>query len=163
MELQRARIVESSDAQLTVEKKKWIREHIANVHNPPAGFQTCVTVGSTDAFAKIVTLLGGDSVMYDKYAYAAATATSEALGRVSIGVDMDDEGMTPAALIQQVTLARKRGLHPDIVYLVPVAQNPTGVTMSANRKRELYQTCSELDLIIVEDGTSIRLYTLVIN
>ena len=38
------------------ELKDWINAHIANVHKPSIKFESCATVGSTDAFAKILEL-----------------------------------------------------------------------------------------------------------
>jgi len=63
--------------------------------------------------------------------------------------------MIPSSLRQQTISARKQGLNPNIVCCVPVAQNPYGMTMSEQRKEEIYQVCRELDLIILEDGITI--------
>ena len=41
-----------------------------------------------------------------------------------------------------------RTIRPHIMYLVPVGQNPSGATMSAERKKAIYDIC-------VEYGTSI--------
>jgi DNA-binding transcriptional MocR family regulator len=38
------------------------------------------------------------------------------------------------------------------VYLIPVAQNPTGVTIPKERLARLYDVCKKLDLLVVEDG-----------
>ena len=59
--------------------------------------------------------------------------------------------MKPESLREQVSRARKRGLNPDLVYLVPTAQNPTGITMPEQRKRDIYKACCDLDLIVIED------------
>ena len=135
----------------------WIKSHLTDVHgrNDSA---SCVTIGSTDAFSKILLLLNGDTVMFDQYAYGAAVSSVTALGRNGVGVQMDEHGMIPSDLKVQTLAARAKGLNPDIVYLVPVAQNPTGTTMSELRKKEIYEVCRELDLVIVEDGTSLLLY-----
>ncbi len=133
--------------------KTWIQSHVSELHHRDTlHFSSCMTVGSTDAFAKILTLLHGDCVLFDRHAYGAAVAASNALGRTQIGVATDEEGMIAVDLRRQTLAARAQGLIPDVVYLVPVAQNPTGVTMSIKRKEEIYQVCKELDLIVVEDG-----------
>ena len=43
---------------------------------------------------------------------------------------------------------------PRILYTVPVCQNPTGVTMTLGRKREIYELAVKYDIIIVEDDRS---------
>lgn len=138
--------------------RNWIYDHVVRMHHPSIEFQTCMTVGSTDAFAKILLLLNGNSVIFDKFAYGTAVSACEALGRHAIGIDMDEEGMKPDSLREQVIIARKQGLNPDLVYLVPVAQNPTGISMSLQRKQDIYRVCSELDLVIVEDDAYYYLY-----
>jgi DNA-binding transcriptional MocR family regulator len=131
--------------------RDWIRNHVQALHSPKKEFNSCVTVGSTDAYAKILMLFNGDTVVFDKFAYGAAVSTCSAFGRHAVGVSTDKDGMIPDSLREQVIRARRRGLKPDLVYLVPTAQNPTGVTMSEVRKREIYKTCCDLDLIIIED------------
>jgi aromatic amino acid aminotransferase I len=37
------------------------------------------------------------------------------------------------------------------MYVVPAGENPTGTTMTAARKQEIYDICVEYDIIIVED------------
>jgi aromatic amino acid aminotransferase I len=132
--------------------RDWILNHVKELHSPLISYNTCMTVGSTDAMAKILQMFNGDSVLFDEYAYGAAVNQCEVFGKKPIGVKMDNEGMIPEDL-RNITLdARSKGLNPDLVYLVPVAQNPTGRTMSLERKKEIYKVCQELDLIIIEDG-----------
>jgi DNA-binding transcriptional MocR family regulator len=133
--------------------KEWIQQHVQALHQPPcAGSDTCITVGSTDAWAKILTMIDSDVVLFDKHAYGAAVNACEALGKRSVGVATDMHGMIPAALKDTILTARENGLSANIVYFVPVGQNPTGNTISVQRKAELYQVCHELDLVMVEDG-----------
>lgn len=40
---------------------------------------------------------------------------------------------------------------PKVIYLNPTASNPTGVTMSTERKKEIYRICCKYNLIILED------------
>ena len=133
--------------------KQWISNHVKEVHNPPnASIESCISVGSTDAYAKVLTLVDTDVVIYDQYAYGAAVNASTSLGKQPVGVATDSEGMLPDALREAVLTARENGMKANLVYFVPVGQNPTGNTISTKRKEELYAVCRELDIIIVEDG-----------
>jgi DNA-binding transcriptional MocR family regulator len=131
--------------------REWTQAHVTRLHNR-SNFDCCMTVGSTDAFAKILMLLNGDTVMFDEYAYGASVGASSLLGRTNVGVKMDWDGMLPEELHRQTKLARAKGLRPDIVYLDPESQNPTGISMTQKRKKEIYEVCQELDLVIIEDG-----------
>ena len=62
-------------------------------------------------------------------------------------VPMDDEGMDMAAL-EQVLATTER---VKLVYTVPDFQNPTGRTMSLERRRRLVDLAREHDVVILED------------
>ena len=134
------------------ELKQWIQRHMEQLHPSPRPFATCMSIGATDSVAKVFELFQGDCVLFDQFAYNTSIAACKAIGRKCIGVRGDGYGMLPEALREQTLLARQMGLHPDMVYLVPTAQNPLGITMSVARKQAIYQTCRELGLIIIEDG-----------
>ena len=135
------------------ELKQWIQQHMEQLHPSSCSFATCMSIGATDSVAKIFELFRGDCVLFDEFAYNTSIAACKAIGRHCVGVKGDAEGMHPEALREQTLLARKMGLHPDMVYLVPTAQNPLGITMSLSRKEAIYRTCRDLSLIIIEDGT----------
>lgn len=132
--------------------KNWIQSHVNQLHAPPVDFGTCMTVGSTDAMVKIFTLLNGDAVLFDEYAYGTSVSQCKTFGRSAYGVAMDKHGMIPQDLEKKILAARNEGKNPDCVYLVPTAQNPTGRSMDEVRKREIYDVCSSQDIVIVEDG-----------
>lgn len=59
----------------------------------------------------------------------------------------DDDGMRIDALEH----ALKQGLRPRFVYVVSCFQNPTGTTLSPERKRALIELASRYHLLIIED------------
>jgi aromatic amino acid aminotransferase I len=135
-----------------VKLKEWFQEHTAEVHSKnDADFGCCATVGSTDAYGKVLQLVDTDVVVFDKYAYGTAVSATRAFGKQTLGIDTDEYGMIPEALEASVLLARSEGHKVNLVYLIPVAQNPTGVTIPRGRLWKLYEVCKKLDLIIVED------------
>lgn len=132
--------------------REWILNHVKSLHTNTYHFNCCCTIGSTDALTKTIQLISGDSILFEQYAYGSAISAAKALGRKLIGVEIDEQGMLPSSLREQTLLARELGYSPTIVYLVPIAGNPTGYTMGFERKVEIYNVCKELDLCIVEDG-----------
>lgn len=143
------------------ELKEWIQTHTNQLH-PPASSRpahsTCISIGATDSVIKIFELLTGDTILFDQFAYNTTLAACEAIGKHRVGVANDEQGMLPSALQEQTLLARAAGLSPSAVYLVPIAQNPTGITMSLGRKQEIYTMCRTLDLVIIEDDAYYYLY-----
>jgi DNA-binding transcriptional MocR family regulator len=65
-----------------------------------------------------------------------------------LAVPMDDEGMVVAALEAELTAGRQ----VKLVYTVPDFQNPTGVTMSLERRRQLVELARRFDFVILEDS-----------
>ncbi|MDQ4000176.1 MAG: PLP-dependent aminotransferase family protein, partial [Actinomycetota bacterium] len=69
-----------------------------------------------------------------------------------IHVPMDRAGMIPVAAREALKKARKQGIHVKFIYAIPNFQNPAGVTLAAERRRELLEIAREFDLIILEDN-----------
>jgi len=44
-----------------------------------------------------------------------------------------------------------KGKRPHLMYTVTIGQNPTGGTLSVQRRKEIYALCSKYDIIIIED------------
>lgn len=136
----------------------WMTSHVKQIHKPTVGHQTCMTVGSTDAWAKTLSLIDTENVLLDQYAYGAAVTTCEAHGKLPVGVAGDQHGMRPDALRRSIVEARAQGRATNLLYLVPVGQNPQGHTMPLERKQAIYDICREMDMTIVEDDAYYYLY-----
>jgi 2-aminoadipate transaminase len=67
------------------------------------------------------------------------------------GVPVDHDGMNTEFLNQEVNRLKGSGKRVKGVYVIPSFQNPTGVTLSLNRRQHLLQLAEEHDLIIFED------------
>lgn len=65
-----------------------------------------------------------------------------------IGVGMEEDGIRVEALEQALQS------NPDarLIYLIPNFQNPSGITMSAEKRRAVYALAQRYDAIIVEDN-----------
>ena len=59
----------------------------------------------------------------------------------------DDEGLDPDALEQ----ALRDGPAPAFLYLIPTFQNPSGRTLSLERRRRIVELAQEHDLLVLED------------
>jgi DNA-binding transcriptional MocR family regulator len=64
-----------------------------------------------------------------------------------VPVPMDENGMDVEALEQQ--LCTQKGI--KFIYVIPDFQNPTGVTLSLERRKRLVELANTHDLIILED------------
>ena len=110
-----------------------------------------VTSGSQqvlDLTAKIF-LNPRDYVFVELPTYMGAIVAFNCYQPKYIPIHMDNEGMITNELEDKLKGIRRCKM--DFVYTVPTFQNPSGVTMSLNRRKHLLEIAEEHDLYILED------------
>ena len=94
----------------------------------------------------------GDVILAEAPSYVGAIGTFRAYQVQIVHVAMDAEGIVPQALREAVAACRAAGKRVKFLYTIPNFQNPTGVTQSEQRRRELIEIAHETDILIVEDN-----------
>src|SRR6478609_1606324 len=109
-----------------------------------------VTAGAQQALDLVGKLFidPGDVIAVEAPAYVGALTAFGAYQPRFLPIEIDDDGM----LVEQLEQALLRGERPTFVYTVPNFGNPAGVTMSADRRRQLVALCREASIPIVEDN-----------
>ncbi len=118
------------------------------------GEDVFVTTGAQQGLDLVgkVFLDEGDAVLCEGPSYVGALNAFAAYRPRILHVPMDRAGMIPVAARETLKKARKQGLHVKFIYTVPNFQNPAGVTLAAERRRELLEIAREFDLVVVEDN-----------
>jgi len=100
-----------------------------------------------DLVAKLV-LNPGDAMVVEGPTYMGALAAFDAYEPTYYEVPVDQHGMNMQAL--QKTLAA----HPEIklIYTIPDFHNPTGTTLSAQRRQTMVALANQYDVLILEDS-----------
>jgi len=88
----------------------------------------------------------GDSILVEDPTYYGALNLFRTLRARIIPVPVDDQGLNVDAL--ERILAHER---PKFLYTMPTFQNPTGVSMTLERRRRLVQLCADHNVPILED------------
>ncbi|MGE3526925.1 MAG: PLP-dependent aminotransferase family protein [Gemmatimonadales bacterium] len=88
----------------------------------------------------------GDTVATAALTYPGLKAVAQMLGLRLAGVELDEEGIVPAAL----DLVCER-FSPRALYCVPTLQNPTSATMSMARRQAIVEVARKRDLLVIED------------
>lgn len=110
-----------------------------------------VTAGSQqvlDLTAKIF-LDPKDYVFLESPTYMGALVAFNCYQPKYIGIQMDDQGMITDELESKLKGIERCKM--DFVYTVPTFQNPSGVTMSLQRRKHLLEIAEKHDLFILED------------
>jgi len=112
-----------------------------------------ITTGSQQALSLVALcfLDPGDTYLTCVPAYLGALQAFSAYEANCEPIPMNEEGIDIDSLRRNIERLRRVGINPKIIYTVPTFQNPSGETMSFNRRKELIDIASEYDFIIVED------------
>jgi 2-aminoadipate transaminase len=107
-----------------------------------------ITSGSQQALTLVsgVLLDPGDRVLVEEPSYLAALQCFALTGAQAIPIPCDDGGLDPDAL--EALIAQHR---PTLLYTVPTFHNPTGRTLSLERREALAEVAKRTGVWIVED------------
>ncbi len=125
-----------------------LRDVLGAEHDASAD-QVLVTNGSLQGFVFLLeTLLApGDLVAVESPTYDRALLQLRLHDMAILPIPVDDDGMVVDALAE----ACAAGRIPKLVYTIPNFQNPSGATLSAERRRVLVEVCDRYDILILED------------
>jgi len=119
-----------------------------------------VTNGAKNALDLILKVFieKGDSVIVSNPSYATGIQIIRNHEATFVDIDMDDDGIKVDELEQALIQLRNADQPmPKLLYEVPDFHNPTGITLSAGRRKKLVELSEEFDFIIVEDDPYRRL------
>ena len=115
--------------------------------------EVIVTTGSQEALYLLgkIFIDPGDYVLVEAPTYLAALNAFREFGAKFASAPVDDEGMKVDVLEEKAKKLKREGARLKLIYTIPTCQNPSGVTMSRERRKHLLELAEELDLIVVED------------
>jgi 2-aminoadipate transaminase len=113
---------------------------------------TLVTSGGIEALSLLtrVFLEPGDSVVVEAPTYLGAIMGFASSGAELVGIPMDDGGMQVDEL-ERLLAARGGRPAPKLCYVIPDHQNPTGLSLSLERRLALVELCRRHGILVVED------------
>ena len=100
-----------------------------------------------DLFCKIF-VDPGDLVTVESPTYTNGSATALSYGATLLEIPVDDDGMHIDALEELVASA---GRTPKAIYTIPTFQNPSGVTLSLERRNRLLDLARAWGSMVIDD------------
>lgn len=93
----------------------------------------------------------GDTIFCGLPTYLGAVQSFRLFQANSVGIPIKSDGMDLNELEKEIRKAQQGGKELKFIYVIPDFQNPTGVTMSNNKRKKLVRLADEYDLLIIED------------
>lgn len=137
------------------ELRRWIADYLAADGARVSADDVLVTNGAKHALELVCRALldDGDAVVVTKPTYYSAIPIIRSFGAEFVEIGQDSDGLDVEELA--ALLARwgaERRAFPKFVYNVSDYHNPTGLTMSLERRRALIELGSRYHIPIVEDS-----------
>jgi DNA-binding transcriptional MocR family regulator len=112
-----------------------------------------VTTGSQQALDLVTRIFvdPGDVVLAEAPSYVGALGVFRSYQADVVHVDMDADGLVPAALEATLTRLEKAGRRVKLLYTIPNYQNPAGVTLSLERRPQVLEIARRHGVLVVED------------
>lgn len=99
----------------------------------------------------LVILNPGDKIAVSYTTFLGMLTVFSLMESVAVPLSMDENGLNIDELENRLEENKKKGTPIKIVYVVPNFQNPTGVTLSEQRRRRLVELAREYNFFIIED------------
>jgi 2-aminoadipate transaminase len=115
----------------------------------PADDELLITSGAIEALELVgkTFLDRGDTVVVEAPTYLGSIMAFRSFEAQVVAVPMDDNGLN----VEELEKRLARGLRPKLVYTIPDHQNPSGVSLSGERRALLPELARKHGFLIVED------------
>ena len=115
----------------------------------PAADELLITSGAIEALELIGKsfLDPGDVVVIEAPTYLGSIQSFRSFEAILVAVTLDDDGL----VVDELEGRLAGGLRPKLVYTIPDHQNPSGVSLAADRRPALVELARRYGFLVVED------------
>ena len=131
--------------------REWVAQDLLKQGMKVSPDQVLITTGSQQGLDLVAKILidAGSRILVETPTYLGALQAFTPMEPVAVSVNSDDHGVDPADLRAKVGTGADKA---RFVYLLPNFQNPTGRTMTEERRAAVAQVAVECGLPIIEDN-----------
>ena len=112
---------------------------------------TTASQQALDLIAKIF-VNRGDKVIVGLPSYLGGLGAFASYGADMIGIPIDKDGMSAEILENTLKDLKAKNQKPKFIYTIPDFQNPSGITMSRQRRLDIIALAKKYDVLIIEDS-----------
>lgn len=127
-----------------------IKKRLSNINIDTENNQVITTAGGQQGIELTAkTLLNeGDGVICENPSFVGALNAFRSYNAKLYGVDMDEDGMN----MEKLEEALKSHSNVKFIYTIPTFQNPTGRTMSFEKRKQILELAKKYNVFILEDN-----------
>ncbi len=131
--------------------REWVAQDLLKQGMKISPDQVLITTGSQQGLDLVAKILidAGSRILVETPTYLGALQAFTPMEPVAVSVNSDDHGVDPADLRAKVGSGADKA---RFVYLLPNFQNPTGRTMTEERRAAVAQVALKSGLPIIEDN-----------
>ncbi len=90
----------------------------------------------------------GDTIICEAPSFIGSLNAFKSYNVNLVGVELESDGIN----IEKLEEAIKSNKNTRLIYLIPNFQNPTGLTMSLEKRKQVYELAEKYDIFILEDN-----------
>lgn len=112
-----------------------------------------ITAGASQAIDLVLDAFvdWGDTFISEMPIWPGGVQAFRHVGASVVPIPVDRQGTDTEALARELARLRDDGVRPKFIYVIPNFQNPSGVTMSLERRRRLIELARAYETPILED------------
>lgn len=131
--------------------REWVAQDLLKQGMQVSPDQVLITTGSQQGLDLVAKILidAGSRILVETPTYLGALQAFTPMEPIAVGVNSDDHGVDAADLRAKVGTGADKA---RFVYLLPNFQNPTGRTMTEERRAAVAQVAIDTGLPIIEDN-----------
>lgn len=129
--------------------KETVEKRVKKINSFRDGDKIIITTGAQQGIDLAIKVLvnEGDKVVVENPSFVGTLNSLRSYRAQLIGVDVKEDGMDTDALEEVL-----KNNDIKLIYTIPTFQNPSGITMSVEKRKKMLELATKYDCIILEDN-----------
>ena len=131
--------------------RETLKEYMKSHHNVGKDFDDILITTGAQQIMDLATkslVNEGDVVITEAPSFIGSLNTFRSYNAKLVGVNIDDDGMN----MEELEKALKTHKNARFIYTIPNFQNPSGITMSLEKRKKIYELAKKYNVLILEDN-----------
>ncbi len=129
--------------------KEAVKKRVEKINSFRDGDKIIVTTGAQQGISLAAKILvnPGEQVAVEAPSFVGTLNSLRSYGVELVGIPLEDDGMNMEKLEEAL-----KGGKVKLIYTIPTFQNPSGITMSLEKRKKLLELAKKYDVIVLEDN-----------